>query len=107
SEWTVRHPAEEVMNTLQAAGVPAGVVQNAEDIVDKDPQLRHWEMLPIREHPELGAALHAGWPVHFSDGLVDVRAAPCLGEHTEYVCRELLGMSDGEFMEFINSGASE
>jgi len=38
--WTRSHPAEEVMITLQGAGVSAGVVQTGADLL-KDPQLRH------------------------------------------------------------------
>lgn len=38
-EWMQARPAEEVMNKLQAAGVPAGVVQTGADLL-KDPQLR-------------------------------------------------------------------
>ena len=39
-EWTATRSAEEVMNELQSAGVPAGVVQTGADLL-KDPQLRH------------------------------------------------------------------
>jgi benzylsuccinate CoA-transferase BbsF subunit len=39
-EWTRARPAEEVMAKLQAAGVPAGVVQTGADLL-KDTQLRH------------------------------------------------------------------
>jgi benzylsuccinate CoA-transferase BbsF subunit len=39
-QWTQSRPAEEVMTTLQAAAVPAGVVQTGADLL-KDPQLRH------------------------------------------------------------------
>jgi benzylsuccinate CoA-transferase BbsF subunit len=38
-EWTRARPAEEVMAKLQAAGVPAGVVQTGADLL-KDAQLR-------------------------------------------------------------------
>jgi benzylsuccinate CoA-transferase BbsF subunit len=38
-EWTQARAAEEVMTTLQAAGVPAGVVQTGADLL-RDPQLR-------------------------------------------------------------------
>jgi benzylsuccinate CoA-transferase BbsF subunit len=38
-QWTESRSAEEVMNQLQAAGVPAGVVQTGADLL-KDPQLR-------------------------------------------------------------------
>jgi crotonobetainyl-CoA:carnitine CoA-transferase CaiB-like acyl-CoA transferase len=39
-QWTEARSAEEVMNRLQSAGVPAGVVQTGADLL-KDPQLRH------------------------------------------------------------------
>ncbi len=39
-QWTESRSAEEVMNQLQAVGVPAGVVQTGADLL-KDPQLRH------------------------------------------------------------------
>ncbi len=39
-EWTHTRSAEEVMNRLQSAGVPAGAVQTGADLL-KDPQLRH------------------------------------------------------------------
>jgi len=38
-QWTENRSAEEVMNQLQAAGVPAGVAQTGADLL-KDPQLR-------------------------------------------------------------------
>jgi benzylsuccinate CoA-transferase BbsF subunit len=38
-EWTQARSAEEVMTSLQAAGVPAGVVQTGADLL-RDPQLR-------------------------------------------------------------------
>jgi crotonobetainyl-CoA:carnitine CoA-transferase CaiB-like acyl-CoA transferase len=38
--WTQTQSAEEVMNGLQSAGVPAGVVQNGADLL-QDAQLRH------------------------------------------------------------------
>jgi benzylsuccinate CoA-transferase BbsF subunit len=39
-QWTEQRSAEEVMNKLQSAGVPAGVVQTGADLL-KDAQLRH------------------------------------------------------------------
>jgi hypothetical protein len=33
--------------------------------------------------------------------------APCLGEHTEYVCTEILGMSDEYFLELMQKGVFE
>jgi crotonobetainyl-CoA:carnitine CoA-transferase CaiB-like acyl-CoA transferase len=33
--------------------------------------------------------------------------APCLGEHTEYVCTRILGMSDEEFVDLFTEGVFE
>jgi crotonobetainyl-CoA:carnitine CoA-transferase CaiB-like acyl-CoA transferase len=30
--------------------------------------------------------------------------APCLGQHNEYVCKHMLGMSDDEFVGLLNRG---
>ncbi|MDP2952764.1 MAG: CoA transferase, partial [Chloroflexota bacterium] len=38
--WTTQRSPEEVMASLQGAGVAAGVVQDCEDLLEKDPQLR-------------------------------------------------------------------
>ena len=32
------------------------------------------------------------------------RPSPCLGEHTEYVCTQILGMSDEKFVELFQEG---
>ncbi|MEE8471581.1 MAG: CoA transferase, partial [Dehalococcoidia bacterium] len=89
---------------MQAGGVAAGVVQNAEDILDKDPQLRHRGHIQKLDHTEMGPVNHYAWPPKLSRTPARMRPAPCLGEHTEYVCTEVLGMSDGEFLELLASG---
>jgi hypothetical protein len=33
--------------------------------------------------------------------------SPCLGEHTELVCREFLGMNDEEFIGLLSDGVFE
>ena len=37
--WTINHKAEEVMRRMQAAGVSAGLLTNAEELLLHDPQL--------------------------------------------------------------------
>jgi len=103
-EWTSQHDAYEVMEKMQAAGVPAGVVQKAEDL-HRDPQLeyRHyfWEL----EHLEIGRHRYDGPPFKLSHTPCEVKtAAPVLGQHTELVCTQLLGMSDEEFTQLLNEG---
>ncbi len=102
-EWTVKHSAEEVMVLLQEAGVPAGVVENGEDAYN-DPQLRHrhhfWEL----EHTEMGPVNHSSLGLGLTKTPDELRAAPTLGEHTEYVCTQILHMSDTEFIELFADG---
>lgn len=106
-EWTVQHDAKTVMSLLQEAGVAAGVVQNAKDLYN-DIQLKERECLWVDRHKELGDFSHLGQPSRLSETPARLyQAAPCLGEHTEYVCRELLGMPDEEFVRFLQEGVFE
>jgi benzylsuccinate CoA-transferase BbsF subunit len=105
NNWTSKQDAKDAVARLQEAGVPAGVVQNAEDLL-KDPQLSR--IFWCLEHPELGPINELGQAFLFSKSGDDpCTPAPCLGEHTEYVCRHLLGMSDEEFIELFGIGVFE
>ena len=104
AEWTKNHSAEEVMQMMQVAGVPAGVVQNAQDILENDPQLKEREFLVPLEHPVLGIFGHPTPPYKLLKTKAQVRTSPCFGEHTEHVCTQLLGMSDEEFIELLQEG---
>jgi len=107
AKWTKRHSAEEVMQMMQAAGVPAGVVQNARDILENDSQLKERECFVMLKHPVLGAFSHPTPPYKLLKTKAQVRTSPCLGEHNEYVCTQLLGMSDEEFVNLLADGVLE
>ena len=104
SEWTAQRTPAEVMDLLQKAGVPAGIVSNAQDLFN-DPQLKHREHFKKLEHPEVGAYTCELPSMHFSKTEHQVhRPAPLLGEHTEYVYRDILGYTDEEIAEFLIQG---
>ena len=107
AQWTIDYPAEEIMYKLQEVGVPAGVVENAED-VQNDPQLAHrhyyWEL----DHPEIGKHHYEGPPFRLSQSPPELnKPAPCLGQDTEYVCANILGFSDELFSELSADGVFE
>ena len=102
NRWTSQYTAREVMAMMQEAGVPAGVVQNGEDIVDLDPHFKARELLPRMYHPVVGDYLHTRWPFIMSKSPPDIRRGPLIGEHNHYVCSEILGMSDEEFVNLVN-----
>jgi len=104
SEWTVQHSAEDVMKMLQAAGVPAGIVQTMEDVVDRDPHLKAREFLIPMKHPVIGVFGHPNPPFKLKGTPPRIRTSPCLGQHNECICTGLLGMSDEEFVELVREG---
>ena len=106
-EWTIAHTPEEVMDLLQDQGISAGVVQNAADLF-QDPQLKERGFLKQMDHDEIGPLSHRGVASKLSGTPCEVSMpGPCLGAHTERVCREFLGMSDEEFVELLNAGTFE
>jgi crotonobetainyl-CoA:carnitine CoA-transferase CaiB-like acyl-CoA transferase len=104
ANWTRAQPARAVAEQLQAAGVTAGPVQCHRDLVESDPQMR-WLGHYLRvEHQEVGIRLADGPPLrlHTTPGRID-RPAPLLGEDTERLLRDLLGLSDEEIVAgFVN-----
>ncbi len=101
TEWTRPQLAEDVMAQLQAAGVPAGVVQNARDCFE-DEHLRARGYYQYLEHPEAGRTAYDGsgfrlskTPARFTS------AANCLGEHNYQVATEILGLTPEEFAELV------
>jgi benzylsuccinate CoA-transferase BbsF subunit len=103
NEWTKQHSAKDVMMMMQEAGIPAGIVQNTEDIVALDPQVKARGLLPRQNHPVIGECFHTRWPFILSKTPAVIKTAPCLGEHSFDICNELLGISGDEFAELVNS----
>jgi benzylsuccinate CoA-transferase BbsF subunit len=105
--WTVNRAPDEVMSLLQAAGVPAGIVENAADVFS-DPQLRERGLFWPMEHGEIGLFNHLGASMVLSETPAQATApSPCMGEHNEYVLTKILGKTDEEFVELLAAGALE
>ena len=60
--WTSGRDRHEVMHVLQAAGVRAGAVQNAQDVNEHDPQIAHRDVFFELDHPVIGEARFEGVP---------------------------------------------
>ena len=104
-EWTATRTAEEVMERLQSAGVEAGVVQNGRDLIENDSQLRHRGHFHTFDHPETGRHVVEAAPYRLSRTSGEPRwVTPCLGEHNNFICTQILGMSDEEFVALMAEG---
>ena len=107
AQWTVNYDAEELMYKLQKLGIPAGLAENGEDI-QNDPQLAHRHYLWELEHAEIGKHSYERSPFILSETPAELdKPCSCLGEDTEYVCSQMLGMSDELFVELLSQGVFE
>ena len=83
---------------LQAVGVPCGPVNDLRQVFD-DPQVRHRGMQVEMPHRTArgGRVNLIGNPIRYSATPVEYRRAPpSLGEHTDEVLQEILGLTQAE-----------
>ena len=100
-EWVSGFKAPDVMNKLQAASVPAGMVQKASEVL-QDPHLAAREFYAYPDHSEAGKRAYDGPGFRLSETPHEIRgAAPLLGEHTWEICSEVLGMDSGEIGQLM------
>lgn len=105
SGFTSQHEPRALMDLLQAAGVPAGMVQRSSDHLE-DPQLAHRRFFRPLEHPEMGVVPYEGHQYRiegYDNG--PIAPAPCIGQHTYEVLTEVLGLNDDQVGEVLASGA--
>ena len=91
--WTREQDAFAVMDRLQKAGVPSGVVQTGEDLAH-DPQLNERGFIVAVDNPRLGRVVLPNFPLHFTNAKLTRRwEFPVLGRDTESVLRDVVGYS--------------
>lgn len=107
TEETRQRSVKELFHCLQSAGVPAGPCYNLQEI-EEDPHMQ-WRGLFCRVPLEAGKC-------HITTGLPwkedtqwkgMLEAPPSLGEHNEYVFRELLQLSEEEYERYQAEGVCE
>lgn len=102
SDWTRTITAEDAMRILQACGVPAGVVQTAEDVLEHDEHLKARGYYVYLDHPEAGHNAYDGPAFRLSETPTRLGGpAPLLGEHNDYVLREVLRYDDERIAELL------
>ncbi len=96
-EATSGRTTQDWLDGLEDAGVPASPVNDIEQVF-ADPQVRHRGMRVEMEHVLAGGKVpFIASPIRMSDSPVDYRRPPpFLGQHTEEVLAELLGMDLAE-----------
>lgn len=104
--WFAARDLAEIRTAFNGTGVSWGPYQTFRQLVDEDPRCSTANpMFEEVEHPGVGRYLMPGSPLDFTaSGRLPVRRAPRLGEHTEEVLAEVLGLSQSEIGRLYDAG---
>lgn len=103
--WTANYEIDEILNLLNAAGVPSSSV-NTLDRVVADPQIAQYRnMFPTIEQAGVGEMKVTNNPQRLTETISGPsKAAPLLGEDNLAVYKEWLGYSETEIAQLKNNG---
>lgn len=105
AEWTSQFTAAEVESILQKVGVPSNMIEKSQDLFE-DAQLEHRRFFTWLEHSEMGYVPYEPQSTYImSKAPREInQPSPCLGEHNEYVFKEILGYTDDDISNFMAEG---
>ena len=103
-KWTMTKDKMEVMGILNPLNVPCGPILSMKEIA-QEPSLRETGTIVEVDHPERGKYLTIGNPIKLSDSPADVVRSPLLGEHTDEILKDVLGMGDDDIADAREQGA--
>ncbi len=93
--WTRQHDKREAMRVLGDAGVPAGAIFDTMELT-KEADFERRGIMQTMQHPVAGSYKMPGWPVRFGGRTPEVKPSPLLGQHTNEVLGEWLGLNADE-----------
>ena len=92
STWTRTHTKLDAMKLIGDAGIPAGAVLDTDEL-NKDVTFEQRGIMQTMVHPVHRPFKMPGWPVRVDGKPTRVKASPVLGEHTDLVLNEWLGLN--------------
>jgi crotonobetainyl-CoA:carnitine CoA-transferase CaiB-like acyl-CoA transferase len=102
--WTAVREDHAIAAELQSHGIACGVVQDCEDMIERDAQLCGRGALVTLDHPLLGPFGHIATPIRFSRDQFTPFRAPGMGEHVSEIARDLCGLSEARIAELDQAG---
>lgn len=88
-----RKTTQNWLNIFEGSGIPYGPINSMQDVFE-DPQVQYKKMVAEMTHPKIGNIKVPGPAVEFSMASNEPRMPPpCLGEHTDHVLMDILGMT--------------
>jgi benzylsuccinate CoA-transferase BbsF subunit len=106
TEWAADRDTDSVVELLQSIGVPAGKVQNADDLINEDPQLAARGFWRDVTHDVFGDRTIDTFPALWNGRRLPASAlSPSyLGEHNFEVWTQLAGLDFEEVAEGVGNG---
>jgi crotonobetainyl-CoA:carnitine CoA-transferase CaiB-like acyl-CoA transferase len=92
SAWTRTHTRLDAMKLIGDAGIPAGAVLDRDEL-NKDVTFEQRGIMQTMVHPVHRPFTLPGWPGRVDGQPTRVTASPMLGEHTNRVLTEWLGLN--------------
>jgi formyl-CoA transferase len=102
-DWTSQRTKHEAMAELQACGIPSGAVFDSGDVFN-DAHLQGRGMVQTVHHPTRGDVEILGNPIRLDHEPTQLAAAPLLGEHTDEVLSQELGLAGHEIASLRERG---
>lgn len=106
NERTKEMDGWELADGLQALGIAAAPVAMLDDMIERDPQLRHrkhYAEFTQPSDPDVSLMVD-GEAIRFVGAEAVLTRAPMLGEHSEEILMDLLDLREDEIADLIKSG---
>ena len=102
--WTRGHSKFDAMKKVGAAGIPAGAVLDTDEL-NGDVSFEERGVMQTMVHPVHRPFKMPGWPVRVDGKATRIKASPMLGEHTDQVISDWLGLNDAAIAALKTGGA--
>ena len=103
-KWTMTKSKFEVMEILNPLNVPCGPVLSMKELAEEESLRASGTVVEI-DHPTRGKYVSVGNPIKLSDSATAVERSPLLGEHTDQILSEVLGMDSADIEAARSVGA--
>jgi formyl-CoA transferase len=102
--WTRGQTKFEAMRLIGEAKIPAGAVLDTNELTN-DVTFEERGVMQTMVHPVHRPCKMPGWPVRVDGKATRVKSSPMLGEHTEQVISDWLGLNDAAIAALKSEGA--
>ena len=102
-KWTMTKSKFEVMEILNPLNVPCGPVLSMKELAEEKSLRASGTVVEI-DHPTRGKYVSVGNPIKLSDSATVVERSPLLGEHTDQILSEVLGMDSADIEAARSAG---